>query len=75
MAAQENWQRRAPTPREQELEAQNKALWELLEDCEVSIHLLAGYTELRQSQPLKTSAYIFAKSTLTAIQKEKEGKI
>jgi hypothetical protein len=50
----------APTPREQELEAQNKALWELVKE----------YAECEGYSPLDKKA----KRLLAAIQKAKESR-
>jgi Lar family restriction alleviation protein len=43
-SAEKQWNTRAPTPREQELEAQNKALWELVEQAD---SLIRDYAEVK----------------------------
>ena len=58
----------APTPREQELEAQNKALWELVGQAETALSALAennaGWAEYQRCM-----------NALSAIQKAKESKV
>jgi hypothetical protein len=59
---------RAPTPREKELEAQNKVLWELVDSVEevlddAFLHIQPDYKSMRSE----------IKETLAAIQKAKEG--
>jgi hypothetical protein len=64
-----------PTPREQELEAQNKALWELVEQCntalrEADIHC-GGLTKIT-GRPQRLA---IVDLTIVAIQKAKEVKV
>jgi hypothetical protein len=56
----------APTPREQELEAQNKALWELVEQCDKALQYGANDLEAEinhRYEPLQPDVYkgVFAK--------------
>jgi hypothetical protein len=60
---------RAPTPREQELEAQNKALWELVDFAE---YLYKDCTLGLSRLSLKSAENLV--SSLAAIQKAREAK-
>jgi hypothetical protein len=73
---------RAPTPREQELEAQNKVLWELVKHAENANRVLFMLTS---ANSIKSTSVITAygqivearvklHKVLTAIQKAKENK-
>jgi hypothetical protein len=55
-----------PTPREQELEAQNKALWELVEECERSLLWFNANTADKNRW--------ISQHPLAAIQKAKEAR-
>jgi hypothetical protein len=65
------WQRRAPTPREQELEAQNKALWELVEATHILTKNLRDISTMKE-QWIPMVALENAEQVLAAIQKAKE---
>jgi len=68
----------APTPREQELEAQNKALWELVGECEKAGNAM---DDAARNNNMENTCRSYAKlneaignwrGTLAAIQKAKE---
>ncbi len=67
-----------PTPREQELEAQNKALWELVSRCEQAFNSITNITtdkvnaEFMLRKLRETDDIVCA--TLAAIQKAREAK-
>ena len=64
-----------PTPREQELEAQNKALWELVVQSQSAIKGLITYNGmLSATKPAKVKAFIKALDILEEIQKAKEAR-
>ena len=60
-----------PAPREQELEAQNKALWELVGNAERTLHQWANPTE--QFTDISEWSEL-VNQTLATIQKAKESK-
>jgi hypothetical protein len=70
--------RPTPTPREQELEAQNKALWELVSRCEQAFNSITNITtdkvnaEFMLRKLRETDDIVCA--TLAAIQKAREAK-
>jgi Lar family restriction alleviation protein len=69
-AAISRWNTRAPTPREAELEAQNKALWELVGNAEKALDI--AEVHLRHG---RIDVWNWVKETLAAIRKAKEVKV
>jgi hypothetical protein len=65
-----NWNTRAPTPREQELEAQNKALWELVGHVDALLAADERGQGIGYAEAIQRCA-----KTLAAIQKAKEAKV
>jgi hypothetical protein len=68
----------SPTPREQELEEQNKVLWELVEKADGALSMLCAWQtawELTDNYMAMGPAFANGKETLAAIQKAKEAKV
>ena len=69
---------RAPTPREQELEAQNKALWELVNGCEIVLKNTEGRMRghiMWENEAGVSMTLQNMRDLIAAIQKVKEVKV
>ena len=74
------WDNPYPTPREQELEAQNKALWDLVGECEKALLTIRRYAGMKrcsfsQSEVIMRQEIVaHCRQGITAIQKAKEAR-